>query len=156
MRHRNVAFSLVELLIALAIIGAIVAIVTEVYQPVVEEQRRKLLESNLAAVRKAIFQFYNDHQRYPYYGQDPFGNDVSVLDSTKSEITQGVRSGLGTFPERRQRYLLEIPRDPTADLARTPSEHWTPILVGEPPKVAADPPQQVRDLKSRSPGYENL
>lgn len=154
-RNRR-GFSLVELLIAMAIIAAIVAIVTEVYQPVVADQRKKLLEANLAAMRRAIFQFYNDHGRYPYFGQDPFGNDVSFLDTDKSELTQGVRSGLATFPERKHQYLLEIPRDPTADLEKTPADHWLPTLVGVPPKAASDPPQQVSDVKSRTPGYENL
>lgn len=145
-----------ELLIAMAIIGAIVAIVTEVYQPVVADQRKKLLEANLAAMRRAIFQFYNDQGRYPYYGQDPFGNDVSFLDSDKSELTQGPRNGFKTFPTRRHQYLLDIPQDPTADLEKTPADHWLPTLQGAPPKAASDPPQQVSDVKSRTPGYENL
>jgi prepilin-type N-terminal cleavage/methylation domain-containing protein len=155
-RYRRSGFSLVELLIARAILGAIVALVTAVDQPVVADQRRKLLETNLAAMRRAIFQFYNDHRRYPYFGQDPFGNDVSFLDTDKSELTQGVRLGRGSFPTRRHQYLLEIPRDPTAELEKTPAEHWLPTLVGAPPKVASDPPQQVSDVRSRTPGYENL
>lgn len=116
-------FSLVELLIALAIILAVVAIATGIFQPLVAEQQVDVLKANLRAVRQALLEFYNDHNRYPFEGQDEFGNVVTFLDDNSSELVQGRHSGQGTYPDQepegkrypRRRYLMNMPGDPTLD-----------------------------------------
>ena len=116
-------FSLVELLIALAIVIAIVAIATGIFQPLVAEQQGDVLKANLRAVRQALLEFYNDNSRYPYEGQDEFGNVVTFLDDNSSELVQGRHSGQGTYPDTepegkkytRRRYLMNMPGDPTLD-----------------------------------------
>lgn len=116
-------FSLVELLIALAIILAIVAIATGIFQPLVAEQQVDVLKANLRSVRQALLEFYNDHSRYPFEGQDEFGNVVTFLDDNTSELVQGRHSGQGTYPDQepdgrkypRRRYLMNMPGDPTLE-----------------------------------------
>lgn len=116
-------FSLVELLIALAIILAIVAIATGIFQPLVAEQQVDVLKANLRVVRQALLEFYNDHNRYPFEGQDEFGNVVTFLDDNSSELVQGRHSGQGTYPDQepegkrypRRRYVMNMPGDPTLE-----------------------------------------
>jgi type II secretory pathway pseudopilin PulG len=108
-------FSLVELLIALAILMAIVAVATGIFNPIVAEQQTEVLKANLRAVRQGLLEFYNDHNRYPYEGQDEFGNVVTFLDDNTSELVQGRHEGQGKYPEPRRRYLMNMPGDPTLD-----------------------------------------
>lgn len=120
---RRRGFSLVELLIALAIIMAIVTIATGIFQPLIAEQSVDVLKANLRAVRQALLEFYNDHGRYPFEGQDEFGNVVTFLDDSSSELVQGRHSGAGTYPDTeapdkrypRRRYLMNMPGDPTLE-----------------------------------------
>lgn len=122
MRQRR-GFSLVELLIALAIITAIVTIATGIFQPLIAEQQADVLKANLRAVRQALLEFYNDHGRYPFEGQDEFGNVVTFLDDNSSELVQGRHSGAGRYPDQedpdrrypRRRYLMNMPGDPTLE-----------------------------------------
>ena len=113
--RRTQGFSLVELLISLAIIMAITAVATGIFQPIVQDQQVDVLKANLRALRQAVFEFYNDNNRYPYEGQDEFGNVVTFLDDNTSELVQGRHLGAGVYPDPRHRYLLNIPGDPTLD-----------------------------------------
>lgn len=117
-------FSLVELLIALTIIMAVVATAAGIFQPLVAEQQVEVLKANLRLIRQSLIEFYNDNGRYPYEGQDEFGNVVTFLDDSTSELVQGPHSGQGRYPDTepdparrgaRRRYLLAIPGDPTLE-----------------------------------------
>jgi prepilin-type N-terminal cleavage/methylation domain-containing protein len=150
-------FSLVELLIALAIITAIVRITAGIFQPVVADQEVEVLKANLRVMRQAIFDFYNDHGRYPYEGQDEFGNVVTILDDQTSELVQGVHDGKASYPARRRRYLLAIPQDPTLTSETARTAGWKLIFAeaGQSNKALASV-RGVRDVKSLNPQYSNL
>ncbi|MBI3889935.1 MAG: type II secretion system protein [Candidatus Wallbacteria bacterium] len=126
------AFTLVELLIALAIMLALVAMASGVFRENLDEAKQRVMEANQRAIRKAIAAFYNDQGRYPYNGQDKLGNVVQFLDNQSSELVQGVHDGAGTYPKNRSRYLREIPIDPTtgkADWLLVPCDNdgdWKP------------------------------
>ena len=113
--HRRHGFTIVELLIALAIIIGLLSLVSAVYQIPIARAQQHVLESNLRTVRRALQQFFNDHGRYPYNGQDEYGNMVTFLDDATSELVNGVYSGFGTRDPRRARYLVAIPPDPTLE-----------------------------------------
>jgi prepilin-type N-terminal cleavage/methylation domain-containing protein len=110
-------FTLVELLIALTLLLALVAMASGIFRGNVDEARERVREANLRAIRKAIHAFYNDYGRYPYNGQDKLGNVVQFLDNGSSELVQGVHDTYGHYPATRSRYLREIPIDPTTDKA---------------------------------------
>lgn len=173
-------FSLVEILIALGIVLILTGLVAGVYQTPLEDAKVQVLQANLRAMRRALRDFYNDHGRYPYNGQDNFGNVVAFLDPNTSELVNGVHDDLGHYPAKRTRYLYSIPVDPTLT---DPIALWQlisfdndgdgscitipttncdedPFGGGDqdiPPdgKIDEDPPD-VRDIRSYNPDYEHL
>ncbi len=110
---RRVGFSLVELLIALALILALTMLVAGVFRIPIQDTEETILKTNLRALRKSLQQFYNDQGRYPYNGQDEYGNIVTFLDNATSELIRGPHDGVGTYTTSPARYLLAIPVDPT-------------------------------------------
>lgn len=160
-------FSLVELLIALGILLILTGLIAGVFTAPVEEARIQVLEANLRSVRRSIRDFYNDHGRFPYNGQDEFGNVVAFLDPTTSELVNGVHSELGKYENRRAKYLLSIPVDPTLT---DPLPLWDLVAfdndgdgqTDEDPfgngdedgdgQIDEDPPD-VRDVRSMNPTY---
>ncbi len=170
-------FSLVELLVALALVLVLTQLVSGIFQAPVNQAREMVLHSNLRAMRRALRDFYNDHGRYPYNGQDEYGNVVAFLDPNTSEVVNGVHDGLGRFPSKRTRYLQSIPGDPTLT---DPLPIWSiePFnndddvspLTGEPAydedpfgggdldgdgQFDEDPPD-VKNVKSTNPEYQEL
>ncbi len=110
---RHSGFTLVELLIALSIIIGLLAMVAGIYQIPMARAERDVLNSNLRVIRRSLQEFYNDHGRYPYNGQDQFGNMVTFLDNSTSELVMGVHDGLDVYSPHRAKYLVAIPPDPT-------------------------------------------
>ncbi len=106
-------FTLVELLIALSIIVGLLAMIAGIYQIPISRAERDVLNANLRVMRRALQEFYNDHGRYPYNGQDEFGNMVTFLDNKTSELVNGVHNGLQSYSGRRAKYVVAIPPDPT-------------------------------------------
>lgn len=58
-------FTLVELIIVMAIIGALVAITIPVYSKYVDKARLSVAVGTLDAVRKNLESYHIDHQEYP-------------------------------------------------------------------------------------------
>jgi prepilin-type N-terminal cleavage/methylation domain-containing protein len=106
-------FTLVELLIALSIIVSLLAMISAIYQVPISRAERSVLKANLRVIRRALQEFYNDQGRYPYNGQDRYGNMVTFLDNNTSELVMGVHSDLGKYSPKRVRYIVSIPPDPT-------------------------------------------
>ena len=150
-------FSLVELLIALSIIMAVVTITTGIFQPIVADQQVTVLKANLKAIRQALFEFYNDNGRYPYEGQDEFGNVVAFLDDATSELVRGVHNGKALYPARPKRYLGSIPQDPSLDTDAARTAGWK-LLFADPKFSSKALPnvKTVRDVKSLNPSYADL
>jgi len=109
----STAFTLVELLIALSIIVALLAMISAIYQIPMARAERSILKSNLRVIRRALQEFYNDHGRYPYNGQDRYGNMITFLDNRTSELVMGVHDDLNSYTARRTRYIVSMPPDPT-------------------------------------------
>ncbi|MFG6488766.1 type II secretion system protein [Roseateles sp. BYS78W] len=80
-------FTVIELIVVLAVIGLLLSIVAPRYARHVDRSRETVLRQNLAAVRDAIDKFYADRGRYPA--------DLDEL--------------------ARERYLREVPMDPITD-----------------------------------------
>jgi general secretion pathway protein G len=58
-------FTLVEIIIVLALIGILVAIVVPIYRNSVIRAREAVLKENLFHIRDAISKYYYDKQKYP-------------------------------------------------------------------------------------------
>lgn len=84
---RRGGFTLVELLVVLAIIGVLLSIATPRYTGSVDKAREAVLRENLSTLREAIDKYYADTGRYP--------------------------SHLAELVERR--YLRRIPTDPITE-----------------------------------------
>lgn len=109
----KIGFTLVELLIALAIIVSLLAMISAIYQIPISRAERSILQSNLRVIRRALQEFYNDHGRYPYNGQDEYGNMITFLDNRTSELVMGVHDNLDSYTPKRTRYVVSMPPDPT-------------------------------------------
>jgi general secretion pathway protein G len=84
-------FTIIELLVALAIIALLLSLAAPRYFGSVDRAEEAVLQENLYLMRHAIDKFYEDRGRYP---------------ETLLELVE-------------QRYLRKIPRDPIADSADT-------------------------------------
>lgn len=63
--RRGAGFTLVELLVVMAIIGTLLSIVAPRYFASIEHARVTALQQDLAVMREAIGQFHGDLNRYP-------------------------------------------------------------------------------------------
>lgn len=63
--RRDRGFTLVELMVVVAIIGILVSMAVPTYRHIVERARETVLKHNLAAIRDVIDQYYADKGRYP-------------------------------------------------------------------------------------------
>ncbi|MCK5057949.1 MAG: prepilin-type N-terminal cleavage/methylation domain-containing protein [Candidatus Aminicenantes bacterium] len=83
---KNKGFTLVEVIVVMAVIGILVSIIVPSYKHHVKRAREAVLQENLFHIRDAIAKFYSDKNNYPTALED-----------------------LVTF-----RYLKKIPTDPVA------------------------------------------
>lgn len=63
--RRTRGFTLIELMVVMAIIGILVSIAVPTYRNIVERAKETVLKHNLAAIRDVIDQYYADKGRYP-------------------------------------------------------------------------------------------
>jgi hypothetical protein len=101
----------------MAIVVSLVTMATAIYSSYARDTNVEVLRADLYMIRTSIQRFCQDHGRYPIHGRDLYGNPVSFLDSDSSELVQGVHDGPRHYPERRHRYLQEVPLDPSTNLA---------------------------------------
>lgn len=64
-RKNTSGFTLIEILIVLAIIGILLGLAVPQYQMSVKRAREAVLKENLFIMRKMIDQYYQDKHRYP-------------------------------------------------------------------------------------------
>lgn len=91
MKRRNLAFTLIELMVVLAIIATLLAIAAPRYFQHVDRSREAVLRENLATLRDAIDQYHADRGQWP--------------------------PSLETLAE--QRYLRAVPVDPVTERTDT-------------------------------------
>lgn len=63
--RKPLGFTLLELLVALAIIALLLSVAAPNYIGSVDRARESILRENLATLRESIDKFYGDHGRYP-------------------------------------------------------------------------------------------
>lgn len=100
-RRRQVGFTLVELLVVMAIVGLLLSLALPRYYHAIDSSKETVLIENLRVAREAIDKFYGDSGRYP--------------DSLEEMVEK--------------RYLRSVPFDPVADSSSAwilvpPDEHF--------------------------------
>ena len=104
MRRKNEAFTLVEILIVVIILGILAAIVIPQFTSAADDAQDSRLASDLQAVRAQIELFKCEHGVYPGAGDNTFEVDLTT-------ITDGI-GGESCGP-----YLQEFPTNPFTDSA---------------------------------------
>ena len=92
-------FTLIEILVAISIIGILVGLGTVVFDNALEKGRDSRRKSDLMAIKAALELYFEDNHRYP----DPAGGGSSSDSRTDLWIPELVSGG----------YIKQLPRDPT-------------------------------------------
>ena len=90
-------FSLVELLVVIAVIGILVTVASIAYGNVREKTRDSERKEELKALKAALLMYYQDYDVYPNPGAD-----------LMSDSTEGVNWIPGLVPD----YIRSLPKDP--------------------------------------------
>lgn len=149
-RH-TLAFSLVEVVVALTIMILLLPLATPLYRAFVQDAREEALRMRLNQIRRAVRLFYQDQRRFPNMMFDQFGNQVDILDNRYSELVQGVHDGpAGSYASSRRRYLSEIPVDPFSeqvDWSLLPADSQADPTVSRRPMQTATSTRQLSSMR---------
>jgi general secretion pathway protein G len=89
--HKVAGFTLIELIVVMAIIAMLVSLAAPRYFGSVEKSKNAVLKEDLSLMRDALDKYYGDHDKYP-----------AMLEELVSS-----------------KYLRSIPRDPVTESAST-------------------------------------
>lgn len=70
MKKREKGFTLIELMVVIAIIGILVTMAVPTYRNIVQRAKETVLKHNLFVIRDVIDQYYQDKSKYPSSLQD--------------------------------------------------------------------------------------
>ena len=103
------AFTLIELLIVIAIMAILTGVAVPYYNDYIVDSRRSVLQNNMSTINKAINQFRGDNQRGPF--RVPVWDGTNVIVDPQGDIFDELASGplqnIGGNWQRRtnQKYL---------------------------------------------------
>jgi general secretion pathway protein G len=128
MRRRSGGFTLIELVITLAIIGLMAAIAAPLAETVVRRSKEQELKSALMSIRDAI----DAHKEAADSGRIAKAIGESGYPASLDALVNGVAdktsaSGAMVY------FLRRIPRDPFADPSLAPGETWQLRSYDSPP-----------------------
>lgn len=144
---RSTGFTLVELVITVAIIGVLAMMAVPLLEMTAKRQKEAELRAALRQIRTALDDYHQawlDKKVERIEGASGYPPDLESLAKGVPDITH---------PERRAMYFLRrLPRDPmSTEPDATPAETWAKRSYASPP----DEPQEgedVFDVYSKSPG----
>ncbi len=143
---RSRGFTLIELVITLAIIGVLAAIAAPLAATVVQRSKEQELKSALMTIRDAIDAYKDaaDNGRIGKAAGDS-GYPAS-LDVLVSGVVDRTNAGGAKIY-----FLRRIPRDPFADVSLPPGESWL-LRSSDSPPEAPRPGKDVYDVRSKAEG----
>jgi len=115
MEKAEYGFSLLELIVVVAIISVLVGISAPYYQEYLVETRQNVFRQNLATIRRVLEDFKGDHKRGPFRGvvyrmSPPMTYDCTFNSNLTCELTAGVVPPASTtYTDRRNKYLNALP-----------------------------------------------
>ncbi|KKT97983.1 MAG: General secretion pathway protein G [Microgenomates group bacterium GW2011_GWA1_46_15] len=110
-------FTLVELLIVIAIIGVLSALLFSNFTGARERARDTKRKSDLMQIKNALRLWYNDFQRYPDTGGVQAGGVGTTLKGCGTSTSFTDCSWGETFINGSTVYMNEVPKDPVNDAA---------------------------------------
>lgn len=146
MTARAAGFTLIELVITLALVGIVAMGALPLYEVTATRLREAELRSALRTIRSAL----DAYKAAVDSGQIPKGALDSGYPPSLEVLVNGVDTGRNAAGAQRLVFLRRIPRDPFApDPTLPPAQQWATRSYGSPP----DDPQpgvDVFDVASRS------
>lgn len=140
------AFTLIELVITVAIIGILASVTMPLAQITVERSKEQELRAGLRQIREAI----DAYKRAADEGRIARRADESGYPRALDVLVEGVADA--KQPDKKKIYFLRrLPRDPFADAARTAAESWGKRSYDS-PATAPIEGMDVFDVYSRAPG----
>ncbi len=136
-RHGASGFSLIEVVITVAIIGILASVAAPLTETVVQRSREQDLKKALMTLRNAI----DAHKEAADTGRIEVGVGESGYPRTLESLVEGVvdrQSPTGA----KIYFLRRIPRDPLADPARPAAQSWGLRSYDSPP----DSPRAGKDV----------
>jgi len=146
MRPRNTlsGFSLIELLVVMAVMGVLAMAVMPLAEMTVQRDRERELRRALWEIRDAI----DAYRRAVEGGSIPRAPGQSGYPPSLRVLTEGVPDA--RQPGRTLYFLRRLPRDPFADPALPAEATWAVRSYQSPPD-RPEPGDDVYDVASRSP-----
>lgn len=141
----STGFTLVEMLVVLAMMGILAALAWPVVDIVVQRDREQQLRRALWTLRDAI----DDYKRARESGAVPLAPGESPYPPTLQALTQLYVDARPQAPSRNLRFLRAVPRDPFADAKLPAADTWVLrsfLSEASDPKPGAD----VYDVHSSS------
>jgi len=106
-------FTLVELLVTIAIIGILTSVGLGTFTSAQRKSRDARRKNDLAAIAKALEVYYNDHSRYPADDTNQIKGCNTLADPTETACAWGaIFQHADTNPDTV--YLIALPDDPSS------------------------------------------
>jgi general secretion pathway protein G len=145
-RRRCRAFTLIELVVTVAIVGLLASATVPLGQLAVERGKEQDLRAALREIREAI----DAYKRAADEGRVARRADESGYPRRLEALVDGVEDL--KRPDKRKIYFLRrIPRDPFADPAGSPAQTWGKRSYASPANAPVEG-EDVFDVYSRAPG----
>lgn len=108
-RRRNRAFTLVEILIVVVILGILAAIVVPQFSSAAEDSKESAMKQNLLRMRQQI-ELYSQHHNNNYPTLTDFIDQMTLASDIDGDTATAGTAGYDFGP-----YLQKIPRNPYTD-----------------------------------------
>lgn len=105
-RHKQHGFTLLELLVVMAILGLLVGLGIRTFGSVQQKSRDNKRKQDLQSISKALELYYNDFDQYPLAASG------AIMGCGENGVEECVWGDLWQDTERQTLYMAKLPQDP--------------------------------------------